>query len=322
MNLFMEFQRFYRILICIVILGSTQLSAQDQVEVFVADFQNKDLRSSMETNASALLTQVNQTFKDDTKLTINEKVITSYSKTTFVELWNNTPFYIPESKIIEAVAKLTNGKYEMRNIPTYFVDPNGVEHYEEAVIQFNASGVVSDFKIGIAAHRYQKIMEEGTDKVDKANRKKILTFIEDFRTSYNQKDINFISNVFSDQALIIVGRVLENTGETSALEKQVEYLQFNKDEYIDRLKRLFEVNEWINVGFEDIGIIRHPKFPDIYGVSLTQYYSSTIYSDEGYLFLLIDFKNPDEPMIHVRTWQPKQSTPEDEVFNIGYMEIF
>ncbi len=57
----------------------------------------------------------------------------------------------------------------------------------------------------------------------------------------------------------------------------------------------------------------------IYGVTLRQKYSCDQYSDDGYLFLLWDFRDASMPLIHVRTWQP---TPEivagnDEVIEIG-----
>ena len=82
-------------------------------------------------------------------------------------------------------------------------------------------------------------MNAGKDDIDNANRETILNFVENFRTSYNRKDIDYINTVFSDQALIIVGRVIENTGEESAYQQQVEYLQFTKGEYIERLEKLF-----------------------------------------------------------------------------------
>lgn len=296
--------------------------AQDQVEVFIADFTDDALRLTMEENVTAFLSNVNTAFEYDSTFLLQTDFFLNSYKEEFQNLWESTPFYIPENTIIESVNRLATGRYEMRNVPAYFVDPDGEEHYEEAVIQFTPSGLISEFRIGLAAHRFQELMNAGQDEVDQANRETILNFVENFRTSYNRKDIDYINTVFSDQALIIVGRVIENTGEESSYQQQVEYLQFTKGEYVDRLRRLFARNEWINVGYEDIGIIRHPKHPDIYGVSLTQYYSSATYSDEGYLFLLIDFEDPEKPLIHVRTWQPKRVTPEDEVFHIGYMEIF
>jgi hypothetical protein len=315
----------YLALLTLFVLGSGLLSnvrAQEEVQVFIADFIESELRFTMEANASQFLSLVNSAYtaKADT-LMANDFFIESF-KQSFNDLWNGSKFYFPENNIIESVSKLASGRYEMRNVTAYFVDPDGDEHFEETVIQFSPTGMISEFRIGLASHRYQEIMNEGQDVVDISNRETILNFVENFRTAYNRKDIGYINNVFSDQALIIVGRVVETTGETSAYEQQVEYLQFNKEQYIERLAGLFSRNEWIDVGYSEIDIFRHPKYPDIYGVSLTQFYNSSTYCDEGYLFLLIDFKDPKQPMIHVRTWQPKAATPEDEVFHIGFMEIF
>lgn len=40
-------------------------------------------------------------------------------------------------------------------------------------------------------------------------------------------------------------------------------------------------------------------------MEMRQSYASTAYSDEGYLFLLIDFTERD-PLIYVRAWQPNE----------------
>ncbi len=311
---------FLTFLVCICTF--VPLFAQQDVEVFVADFANDELRLNIEQNASTFLSTINSSSpRSEINFSDTAKFADRFND-AFNELWENTPFYIPETTIIETVNRLTNGTYEMRNIPAYFLTPEGEELYEETVLQFDADGRIINFRIGLPAHRYQNLMLEGEDVTDQANRAVILQFVEQVRTAYNRKDLEFINTVFSDQALIIVGSVVQNTGDESAYQQQVEYLQFTKDEYIQRLSGIFSRNEWIDVGYEDIGIFRHPKHPEIYGVSLTQYYNSSTYSDDGYLFLLIDFKNPDQPVIHVRTWQPKNSTPEDEIFHIGYMEIF
>ena len=43
---------------------------------------------------------------------------------------------------------------------------------------------------------------------------------------------------------------------------------------------------------------------EIYGIQIRQLYASNSYADEGYLFLVVDLRNPDDPIIHVRVWQP------------------
>jgi len=98
-------------------------------------------------------------------------------------------------------------------------------------------------------------------------------------------------------------------------------IRLNKQEYIDRLTRVFKVNQFIKVGFDEIEIYQHPLYDRIYGVTLLQRWTSSTYSDVGYLFLMIDFKDESHPMIHVRTWQPQKYTAEDEVIGLGDFEI-
>ena len=305
----------------ILLFNNMQILGQE-TKVYLADFYNNDLKSKIEDSASSFLSSINTSYnRVDNELILPVKYLESFTK-SINTIWEYTPFYFEEEKIIESVTRLSNGEFQIRNIIANFVDDAGIISYEEVVLNFSKNGMINDFRISIPAQRYKELLNSGDDEIDVANREQILTFVENFRTAYNKKDIQFIDNVFSDQALIIVGRVVENTGITSEFETQVEYLQFTKTEYVERLKNLFTLNKKISVQFEDLEIIKHPKYPEIYGVTMTQYYSSTLYSDEGYLFLLIDFKDPNEPLIHVRTWQPKQITSEEEVFNIGFMEIF
>ena len=68
---------------------------------------------------------------------------------------------------------------------------------------------------------------------------------------------------------------------------------------------MFKTNSFIKINFDNIEIIRHPKHEKIYGVTLKQRWNSSNYSDEGYLFLMFDFKNFERPIIRIRSWQPE-----------------
>ena len=297
-------------------------SVVDSVQVYLADFTRHELRITMEANASHVLTEINRAWNRQETPQHTSTSITETARSELQTMWETAAFYIPDEVIIQTIVQQTDGYYEMRNLPLYFLTESGEEIYEEGVLRFTPSGMIDEVRIGLPMHQYQSLIQQSKDEVDGENREMILSFVEAFRTAYNTKNLDFINNVFSDEALIIVGRVVESTGEQSAFEQQVEYLQFNKDEYIARLRTIFDANTWIDVGFEEIKIDRHPRLEHIYGVYLTQYYTSSIYSDTGYLFLMIDFRLPEEPMIHVRTWEPKNSVPEGDRFEMGLIELF
>ena len=169
-----------------------------------------------------------------------------------------------------------------------------------------------------------KVVSGKLEEQDGKNRRMILNYVEHLRTSYTTKDIDFLEQLFSENALIVVGTVVHTAPQEEAdylPPAQVMYNVKSKRQYLDRLKEVFKANRNIDVQFSDFRIMRHPTQPGIYGVSLRQKYRSDLYSDDGYLFLLWDFRDETAPKIHVRTWQPRMQPghtplPESEIFSI------
>ena len=144
----------------------------------------------------------------------------------------------------------------------------------------------------------------------------ILGFMEDYQTAYALKQIDYIERIFSDNAIIVVGRELRpiNMGKvdskTVQLEsnRKIEYNKKTKQEYIEHLKRLFSANAYVHLSFEDNttriintgGVLPEGS---AFGIQIKQIYSSSLYSDRGYLTLMLNM-NGEHPMIQVRYWQP------------------
>ncbi|MBP3518810.1 MAG: hypothetical protein J6K31_10530 [Parabacteroides sp.] len=294
-------------------------------------------KQAIEQNASALLSQINQAFDaKQSGLDLKEIDITDKAKESLASLWANVHFKCDDSDVIQDCLTTSSG-FQVRQIPL-LIEPQGAttadDSYQEAVINFEPSGQISSFYFTIGTNLYSKVMSSKKEVTDIRRRMQILDYVEHFRTAYNQKDINFLEQVFSDDALIIVGKVVKTqpadinnfVGQT-----KVEFIKRTKQEYLNNLKKTFVANKFINVKFDEIKVVRHPNpaKKDFYGVTLHQLYSSSTYSDDGYLFLLWDFKEEDSPKIHVRTWQPKYTdnsksqiaTPEDKIFTISDFEI-
>ena len=159
-----------------------------------------------------------------------------------------------------------------------------------------------------------KILKGKLTETDASRRRQILNYCEHLRTAYTTKDIDFLRQVFSDEALIIVGNVVKESATTASIgsDSRVTYALHTKRDYLSRLAKVFAINKTVDVKFSDFRIMRHPTKDGIYGVSLRQRYSSDRYSDDGWLFLLWDFRNPSMPLIHVRTWQPSATVGSSE----------
>lgn len=166
-----------------------------------------------------------------------------------------------------------------------------------------------------------KVLSGKLEESDSLNRHQILSYCEHLRTAYTTRDIDFIRQVYSDNALIIVGHVVK-TGKAKASDmncsERVKYSIRTKKEYLENLERIFNTKKKIDVKFSDFRIMRHPTMEGIYGVILRQNYVCDSYSDDGYLFLLWDFRDRSMPLIHVRTWQPAPSLSDDgEIIDIS-----
>lgn len=167
-----------------------------------------------------------------------------------------------------------------------------------------------------------RVLSGRLEETDSINRRKILSYCEHLRTSYTTRDIDFIRQVFSDNALIIVGHVVrtgERPGAAVSNNSKVIYNLRSKREYIEKLSCIFDSGKAVDVDFSEFRIMRHPTVRGLYGVTLRQKYSCGTYSDDGYLFLLWDFRNMSMPLIHVRTWQPSlsENPDEDDIIGIG-----
>lgn len=177
--------------------------------------------------------------------------------------------------------------------------------------------------------------QEQTIKREKRHRIFIEDFIQEYQSAYEKERIEYISNFFSSDALIITEtKQLSKCGEElvphSEKKRPYRLIVEDKKQYISRLSELFEQNIKIKLGISGVRIVQHSLYPDIFGVSFLQMWLDDQNGNNlenqmpGYIFLMIDFKqNELTPIIHVRTWQPKDniSSPKEK-FNLMDFRIY
>lgn len=299
------------------------------VHVSISDgIDNGGVKNKMETKMSALLTEINAAQANNRALNFSKLNLEPSVQTSLSMLWENSPFMCTDDEIVERCLTTGSG-YQVRNIPLMMKprsDRNfGESEYQEAVISFNKQGDIESFYLSISLNLYMNVIKNNKEITDLRRRQLILDYVEQFRTSYNTKDIKFLEQVFCDDALIITGKVISQKKDNLKLPDKIVYKKQCKQEYISNLKSVFAKNNYIKVTFDDIKVMRHPVNPNFYGVTLHQGYTSSTYSDDGYLFLLWDFTDECMPQIHVRTWQPDklngEKLPEDEVFSLNDFDI-
>jgi hypothetical protein len=318
-----------RLLLIMVVSMTTILLSANNVTFTISDgVDNATVKSKIEGKVSSMLTEINAAQAAGRALNFSAMGVGTRVQQSMSMLWENSPFICSDEDIIEHCITTGSG-YQVRNIPL-MMKPTGErefneDEYQEAVISFDKQGEVESFYLSISMNLYMNVIKSNLELTDLRRRQLILDYVEQFRTAYNQKDINFLNQVFSEDALIITGKVITTKHAEGFTSQKIQYNKQSKEQYITNLRGVFQRNSYIKVTFDDIQVMRHPVNPNFYGVTLLQGWTSGKYHDDGYLFLLWDFTNESAPQIHVRTWQPDKiggkPLPKDEVFSLSDFDI-
>ena len=139
------------------------------------------------------------------------------------------------------------------------------------------------------------------------SRTRIVGFLEGYRTAYATKNLEYLDKVFDDNAVIVLGKRLQVAPQLNKEgymnNHRVQFTQLTKREFLRNLRRQFQSKDYINLHFSQNRIYQLQKGVERYGIEIKQDYYSSNYGDTGYLTLIFDLTNPDQPVIHVRTWQ-------------------
>jgi hypothetical protein len=195
-----------------------------------------------------------------------------------------------------------------------FTFPKSKQQLENVVFTFNNYGKIDGVQFALEETSARNVM--GDNGIDELSRLTLINFLENYKTAFAMKNLEYIESIFSDDAVIITGRVLRTTEQSSEFKNiqskmdnqvvhgNVLYTRMSKEHYIKRLKNSFNSKEWINIKFGGT-TIDSSKQSNTFGVRLVQDYFSNNYGDHGYLFLLIDASDRENPLIRVRMWQPE-----------------
>lgn len=310
------------------------LHAQDEVAFEFSDGIDGSVKATMEQNTARLLTAINRAESRNADINYSGVGIDNLASQSIGMMWNNVHFRVVDDDIVEHCLRVKSSSgavigYQVRNIAvemkpldnSYMGDRN-----QEVCINYDRTGKISDFNITMGMQQYLRIIKEGEKLNDMDRRMQILHWVEQFRNAYCQKDINFMENVFSDDALIVTGKVVKRQP-TDMKPLNVQYTTQGKKQYLEGLRKVFRNNSYINVKFDDIEIVRHGAKPNYYGVTLKQgWFTKGLkgengYSDEGIVFIVWDFTDEFQPKIMVRTWQPLEEEANGNIFTLNNFKL-
>lgn len=198
---------------------------------------------------------------------------------------------------------------------------------EDVSFTFNADNKIENVAFGVG-DSFENSIFNNKAKWSPEVREIIASFMENYKTAYCLERLDYLREIFADDAVIIVGNVIKpSTSNPRFIDNEslspkghdiIKYNHYTKAEYIKRLAGCFNRNDFINLKFTSHQIQWLEKFENetIFAINIRQQYNSTTYADDGYLFLLVDMTNREAPLIKIRTWQPNEVSI-DKLYNAG-----
>lgn len=312
-----------RILLCVcIILAALSASAAVSFCFRSGTISNNAKKQRMERNVAALLSEIDDAGRASRPLNLASIDMEPGARTRLNALWENLHFVCEQSTIISRCLEDAQG-YQIRDIQI-IVKPLDSSYKQslnrELAISFNNQGTITGVRPAMEnKESLRSVLGHGGAVTDLAQRREILKFVEDFRCYYNERDLSSLNKIYSEDAIIITGSVLKprkTGGDGRMYTNDARYKIQTKQEYIKNLDNLFKRIKYINVEFDKITVVRNGSKPNLYGVTLHQKWTTSTYSDDGWLFLLWDFTDPSAPQIHVRSWQPDEMVANDGLLSM------
>ncbi len=204
-----------------------------------------------------------------------------------------------------------------RSIPMAFSFKNNKRKFvEDVTFTFDEDRKIECVAFGLGSQAKTDIFNKGVGAWSDYAKMVIATFLENYKTAFALKRLDYLESVFDDNATIITGHIIKKNPKLN-IEGQattfgdnkplIKYTRQTKSEYLRKLKMCFQSNQFINIRFADNDVVKMGAGGETYGIQIKQDYYSSNYGDQGYLFLMVDFNDPENPSIKVRTWQPERN---------------
>ncbi len=203
-----------------------------------------------------------------------------------------------------------------RSVPMAFSFKNNKRKFvEDVTFTFDENKKIECVAFGLGNQAKTDIFNKGVGAWSDYAKMVIATFLENYKTAFALKRLDYLESVFDDNATIITGHIIKKApkiaveGESyiNSNNQLIKYTRQTKSEYLRKLKMCFQSNQFINIRFADNDVVKMGAGGETYGIQIKQDYYSTNYGDHGYLFLMVDFNDPENPSIKVRTWQPDRN---------------
>ncbi len=322
----MQMKRLFLFFVLYMSVVGSLFAQNEQTRISISNLSNNPtVKFNIENTLSKFFTELRSAYIGNRTPNLNSVNMESNVRQMVLNMWQTSPFRLRATAADLKVAERM-GCYRVVDIVLNLHHSfSGPDQREVFFVEMDSAGKI----IGFVRDQFP-LSQVGSTNIPTNVKDNIVDFLQRLNTAHSSKDINFLEMVYSDNAVIYVGKRVSSSYVYTLGERSVSILQDkyaitikNKPQYINDLKAIFASHISIDVQYDEIEISKHPtsneKYKDVYYVRLKQTYRSTYYnnkpgySDIGYLTLVWNFKNPNNPKILVRAWFDKPFKLENHI---------
>jgi hypothetical protein len=147
----------------------------------------------------------------------------------------------------------------------------------------------------------QRILAAGLPVAPKAV-SRVEKFVARYQRAYQQQRVDQLSGLIAEDARIITGKEKDQRN-------AFDFYSYTKAEYVSYAQQqIFTDGNQLTLRFDSLQVYRDPLNEQQVGIYLWQHYQSSTYSDQGYLFMLLDVSE-SQPQLVYRIWRAEPIRP-------------
>lgn len=149
-------------------------------------------------------------------------------------------------------------------------------------------------------------------------RLQLLDMCEAISMAYNIQDSICISKYFGENCLFLENRYHTND---SLPDKNSYIASGSYRKFWGKLKKAWRIDNNFKCKLDEISIKQSPKNLTFYGMSFRQVWENTKYCDISYMFLVIEVRDGQEPIIHACVWSNEANIRRDRLPSLSDFDI-
>ena len=188
-------------------LYSTLIASTAVTFIVRGGIDDSILKSKIENQTTNLLEMLNAAQEEGKNtLNFNGLQINDEARQSILLIWKYQHMQVwldegeEEAYIEENVLTMRGNLYQVRNIPMRMETVSGPEkkEYNEVSITYDRNGNIVDFNITMSKQQYGEILKNAINVEDEYNRKMLAHWMDQLKTSYNERNISFFEDIFSE----------------------------------------------------------------------------------------------------------------------------